>query len=125
MNGDKVSCPICGKEFVASIIESHASKCLFLNESATDENTTLLKDSSPIAKKSKVKPTSAKKSNPVVVKRKSFLEQVSPQYIQRDEEDVKDIPDIISQRSVTVSVLFIDKIDSHRNVLYILPFTEL
>ncbi|XP_032664738.1 ATPase WRNIP1-like isoform X2 [Odontomachus brunneus] len=99
MDGDKVSCPVCSKEFASSVIESHVDKCLFLNESVADEGTTLLKDSSPVAKKSKLKPTSAKKSNPVAVKRKSTLEQFSFQDIQRDEEDIKDIQDDIPQRS--------------------------
>lgn len=110
MDSDKVSCPICGKDFAVSVIESHASKCLFLNESATDETTAVLKDSSPIARKNKLKPTSAKKNNPVAVKRKNPLEHFSCQNIQRNEEDVKNVLDVASPRSVTVSVLFISKI---------------
>lgn len=109
MDSDKVSCPICGKEFAFSVIESHASKCLFLNESATDESAASLKDSSPISRKGKLKPASAKKSNPVAVKRKNPLEHLSSQDTQRNEEDLKDVPDIMSPRSVTVSASFISK----------------
>ncbi|XP_011153912.2 ATPase WRNIP1 [Harpegnathos saltator] len=102
MDDNKMPCPICGKEFAFSVIESHASKCLFLNESAADETTALLKDSSPIAKKSKVlRPTSAKKNNLVAVKRKSSLEQFSTQDVQRNEEDIRDVQDVMSPKSVT------------------------
>lgn len=31
----KIECPICAKEFAVSIIEAHASKCLFLNETTS------------------------------------------------------------------------------------------
>ncbi|XP_070164057.1 ATPase WRNIP1 [Polyergus mexicanus] len=90
MDIDKISCPICGKEFASSIIESHANKCLFFNESVKDETTILLKDSSPINKKSKLKPTNVKKANQVAVKRKSSLDQFASQNFQKEEEDVKD-----------------------------------
>lgn len=86
MDADKILCPICGKEFASSVIESHANKCLFFNESVQDETMTLLKDSSPINKKNKVKPTSIKKTNQVTIKRKSPLDQSFSQ----KEEDVKD-----------------------------------
>ncbi|KAL6438988.1 hypothetical protein ACFW04_003781 [Cataglyphis niger] len=87
MDIDKISCPICGKEFAFSVIESHANKCLFFNESVKDETTTLLKDSSPINKKIKLKPTNVNKANQVFIKRKSSLDQFSSQIFQ--EEDVK------------------------------------
>lgn len=32
-----VQCPICSKEFLPSVIEAHASKCLFLNESSRNK----------------------------------------------------------------------------------------
>lgn len=99
MDIDKISCPICGKEFASSVIESHANKCLFFNESVKDETTTLLKDSSPINKKSKLKPTNVKKANQVVIKRKSSLDQFSSQNFQ--EEDVKD--DML-QKSVIIII---------------------
>ncbi|XP_014473677.1 PREDICTED: ATPase WRNIP1-like [Dinoponera quadriceps] len=100
MDGDKKeSCPICGKEFAFSVIESHTNKCLFLHESAADESTVLLKDSSPVAKKSKLKAASARKSNLVVGKRKNSLEHFSSQGIQRDVEDVKDVRDVVSPKS--------------------------
>ncbi|XP_050454892.1 ATPase WRNIP1-like [Cataglyphis hispanica] len=88
MDIDKISCPICGKEFAFSVIESHANKCLFFNESVKDETTTLLKDSSPVNKKSKLKPTNVNKANQVFIKRKSSLDQFPSQNFQ--EEDVKD-----------------------------------
>ncbi|KYQ57675.1 ATPase WRNIP1 [Trachymyrmex zeteki] len=91
MNTDKVSCPICTKEFAFSVIESHASKCLFLNEPTKDESTMLFKDSSPMSKRSKLKPASAKKTNQISVKRKSSLDQFSSQSF-KDEEDAKDMP---------------------------------
>ncbi|CAL1673321.1 unnamed protein product [Lasius platythorax] len=90
MDTDKISCPICGKEFASSVIESHANKCLFFNECVKDEATTSFKDSSPINQKSKLKPTNVKKANQVAVKRKSSLDQFSSQNFQKDEEDVKD-----------------------------------
>ncbi|KAG5331801.1 WRIP1 ATPase, partial [Acromyrmex charruanus] len=91
MNTDKVLCPICAKEFASSVIESHASKCLFLNEPTKDKNTILFKDSSPRSIRSKLKPASAKKTNQISVKRKSSLDQFSSQNF-RDEEDAKDAP---------------------------------
>ncbi|KAG5324651.1 WRIP1 ATPase, partial [Acromyrmex heyeri] len=91
MNTDKVLCPICAKEFASSVIESHASKCLFLNEPTKDKNTILFKDSSPRSIRSKLKPASAKKTNQISVKRKSSLDQFSSQSF-RDEEDAKDAP---------------------------------
>ncbi|XP_031786917.1 ATPase WRNIP1-like [Nasonia vitripennis] len=36
----KIECPICAKEFAASVIEAHASKCLFLNESSSKSQET-------------------------------------------------------------------------------------
>lgn len=96
MDTDKISCPICGKDFAASVIESHASKCLFLNESVQDETLALFKESSPIIKKNKLKVGSAKKVNQVTAKRKNSLEQSFPQ---RDEDDVKDIT---QQKSVII-----------------------
>lgn len=96
MDVDKVSCPICTKEFAFSVIEAHASKCLFLNEPTKDQGTTLLKDFSPMSKRSKLKPGSVKKVNQTSVKRKSSLDQLSfPSF--RNEEDIKDV---IPQKSV-------------------------
>ncbi|XP_029176491.1 ATPase WRNIP1-like [Nylanderia fulva] len=100
MDTNKISCPICGKEFASSVIESHANKCLFFNESVKEESTSfkdsspinqksLFKDSSPVNQKSKLKPTNIKKANPVTLKRKSFLDQCSSQNFHKDEEDVK------------------------------------
>ncbi|KYN16197.1 PREDICTED: ATPase WRNIP1-like [Trachymyrmex cornetzi] len=91
MNTDKVLCPICAKEFASSVIESHASKCLFLNEPTKDENAMLFKDSSPRSIRSKLKPASAKKTNQISVKRKNSLDQFSSQSF-RNEEDTKDAP---------------------------------
>nr|XP_012215364.1 PREDICTED: ATPase WRNIP1-like [Linepithema humile]XP_012215365.1 PREDICTED: ATPase WRNIP1-like [Linepithema humile]XP_012215366.1 PREDICTED: ATPase WRNIP1-like [Linepithema humile] len=87
MDTEKVLCPICGKNFAFSIIESHASKCLFLNESVKNETTIFLKDSSPVNKKNKFKPV--QRSNQV--KRKNSLDQFSSQSFQKNEEDVKDV----------------------------------
>ncbi|KAK0084569.1 hypothetical protein PV325_006772 [Microctonus aethiopoides] len=42
-NLEVVECPICMKEFPASTIEVHASKCLFLNESSKEESMNFLK----------------------------------------------------------------------------------
>lgn len=97
MDTDKVSCPICGKEFASSVIEFHANKCLFFNESVKDNGTTLFKDSSPINKTSNLKPINVKKANQVTGKRKNSLDQFSSQNFQKDKEDVKD--DIL-QRSI-------------------------
>lgn len=36
MENDAVQCPICSKNFVQGLIEAHASKCLFLNETTTE-----------------------------------------------------------------------------------------
>ncbi|KAL6267351.1 hypothetical protein P5V15_000426 [Pogonomyrmex californicus] len=91
MNTDKILCPICAKEFPSSVIESHASKCLFLNESMNNETTMLFKDSSPMSKSSKLKPASVKKVNQASIKRKSSLDQFSSQSFYRNEEDVKDV----------------------------------
>ncbi|XP_011643821.1 ATPase WRNIP1-like [Pogonomyrmex barbatus] len=91
MNTDKILCPICAKEFPSSVIESHASKCLFLNESMNNETTMLFKDSSPMSKSSKLKPASIKKVNQASIKRKSSLDQFSSQSFYRNEEDVKDV----------------------------------
>lgn len=103
MDVDQVSCPICGKEFASSIIESHANKCLFLNESAKDE-ASFLKDSSPVSKRMKLKPASVKKIT-AVGKRKS-LEYFSSQResSRRDEENVPDSLDVTSQKSVIIIV---------------------
>lgn len=101
MDTDKVSCPICGKEFASSVIEFHANKCLFFNESVKDNGTTLFKDSSPINKTSNLKPINVKKANQVTGKRKNSLDQFSSQNFQKDKEDVKD--DIL-QRSVIIIV---------------------
>lgn len=83
-------CPICTKEFPSSVIESHVSKCLFLNESTKDESTMLLKDSSPMSKRNKLKPANMKKTNQAPVKRKSSLDQFPSQSF-RDEENVKNV----------------------------------
>ena len=91
-------CPICGKNFAFSLIESHASKCLFLNESMKDESTVFLKDTSPANKKNKFKPV--QRSNQV--KRKNSLDQFSSQSFQRDEEDVKD--DVVPQKNVIIAL---------------------
>lgn len=64
MDTDKISCPLCGKYFASSVIEAHANKCCFLNESASDKDKwtswdkILLKDSSPNNKNSKLKDSS-------------------------------------------------------------------
>ncbi|XP_011863168.1 PREDICTED: ATPase WRNIP1-like [Vollenhovia emeryi] len=89
MDADKVLCPICAKEFAASVIEAHASKCLFLNEPTKDAGTVLLKDSSPMSKRNRLKPASVKRVNQPPVKRKTSLGQLASQSF-RDEEDVKD-----------------------------------
>jgi len=96
MDIDKVLCPICAKEFAFSVIEAHASKCLFLNEPTKDEDTTSLKDFSPMSKRSKLKPGSVKQVNQTSVKRKSSLSQLSFSSF-RNEEDVKDV---MPQKSV-------------------------
>lgn len=52
---DLVCCPICSREFPASSIETHAAKCLFLNESTSDNSITprlLNNKNSPVNKKS-------------------------------------------------------------------------
>ncbi|XP_015109487.1 ATPase WRNIP1 isoform X1 [Diachasma alloeum] len=36
MESDSVQCPICSKEFPKGLIETHVSKCLFLNEATTE-----------------------------------------------------------------------------------------
>ncbi|XP_011703240.1 PREDICTED: ATPase WRNIP1-like [Wasmannia auropunctata] len=95
---DKVLCPICAKEYASSVIESHASKCLFLNEPTKDESTMLLKESSPMNKRSKLKPASVTKINQAPVKRKSSLDQFPSQSF-RDEEDVKN--DVLSPQKST------------------------
>lgn len=100
MDTDKVLCPICAKEFASSVIEAHASKCLFLNEPTKDEGIMLLKDSSPMTKRSKLKSVSVKRVNQAPVKRKSSLDQLSFQSF-RDEENVKDVP----QKSVIFLLL--------------------
>ncbi|XP_012529510.1 ATPase WRNIP1 [Monomorium pharaonis] len=89
MDIDKILCPICAKEFASSIIESHASKCLFLNEPTKDENT-MVKDSSPMSKRGKLKSSCVKKTNQVSVKRKSSLDQFPLQSC-RNEPDVIDV----------------------------------
>lgn len=88
---DKVLCPICGKEFASTVIEVHASKCLFLNEPTKEDDTMFFKDSSPVSKRSKLKSASVKKVNQPPVKRKSSLDQLPSQSF-RNEEDVKDMP---------------------------------
>lgn len=99
MDSGKVSCPICAKEFASSVIESHASKCLFLNESTKDEGTMLLKDSSPMSKRSKLKPASVKKTNRAPAKRKRSLDQCSSQSFIPQREDEEDVDDIVPQKS--------------------------
>lgn len=71
MDDEKVLCPICSKEFGASVIEAHASKCLFLNESATSESSTSLRDKSPAGKLMKLSSSKGKRTNFVATKRKS------------------------------------------------------
>ncbi|TGZ48723.1 ATPase WRNIP1 [Temnothorax longispinosus] len=90
MDTDKVLCPICAKEFDSSVIEAHASRCLFLNESTKDEGTMLLRDSSPTIKRNRLKPASVKRVNQTPGKRKSSLDQLTSQSF-RDEEDIKDV----------------------------------
>ncbi|XP_077272354.1 ATPase WRNIP1 [Temnothorax americanus] len=90
MDIDKVLCPICAKEFDSSVIEAHASRCLFLNESTMDEGTMLLRDSSPTIKRNRLKPASVKRVNQTPGKRKSSLDQLTSQSF-RDEEDIKDV----------------------------------
>lgn len=73
MDSNKIDCPICSKEFSSAIIESHVSKCLFLNESASNESSTSFKDGSPVKKLMKLSDIKAKKRNSGMIKRKSNL----------------------------------------------------
>lgn len=41
-----MDCPICGKEYIASEIESHVNKCLFLNEDDGVKSTSRITKSS-------------------------------------------------------------------------------
>lgn len=53
-----IECPICSKEFSASSIENHVSKCLFLTESSSGSQSAPKRSpslkNSPVAKKLKV-----------------------------------------------------------------------
>ncbi|XP_076633008.1 ATPase WRNIP1 isoform X2 [Colletes latitarsis] len=73
MSCDKIACPICFKEFSSSTIEGHVSKCLFLNESTSNESSTSFKDGSPVGKLIKLDDTKAKRINLGTMKRKSNL----------------------------------------------------
>ena len=73
MSSNQISCPICSKEFLPSVIESHVSKCLFLNESASNECSTSLKDGSPARKLIKLNTTKAKKTDSGAAKKKSSV----------------------------------------------------
>ncbi|KAF7992758.1 hypothetical protein HCN44_005102 [Aphidius gifuensis] len=48
-----VPCPICSKEFTKSSIETHASKCLFFNESTSSNSSQKFSQSPTVNKKSK------------------------------------------------------------------------
>ncbi|XP_033340238.2 ATPase WRNIP1 [Megalopta genalis] len=63
MSSDKITCPICSKEFSAAVIESHASRCLFLNESVSSESSTSCKNESPTRKLIKLSNIKGKKNN--------------------------------------------------------------
>ncbi|XP_025987509.1 ATPase WRNIP1 isoform X2 [Solenopsis invicta] len=91
MDTDKVLCPICAEQFASTIIESHASKCLFLNESMSVEDATLLKDSSSMSKRSKLKPANVKKANQAPIKRKgSSLDLQFSTQSSMTERDIKE-----------------------------------
>ncbi|KAL0108131.1 hypothetical protein PUN28_015022 [Cardiocondyla obscurior] len=96
MDVDKVLCPICAKEFASSVIEAHASRCLFLNEPTKDESPMLFKDTSPMGNRSKLKPGNSKKVNQAPVKRKSFMDQQLPSPSFKDE----DLKDLMPQKSM-------------------------
>ncbi|KAK2587207.1 hypothetical protein KPH14_002950 [Odynerus spinipes] len=71
MNSEKISCPICHDEFPSSVIESHASKCLFLNESnSTVTGTSREPSQSPGNKSIKSKRFVMKKPSDNITKRK-------------------------------------------------------
>jgi 4-aminobutyrate aminotransferase-like enzyme len=51
-----IECPICSKQFSATTIENHVSKCLFLNESAGNEGSmkrSFSKEDNVVTKKAK------------------------------------------------------------------------
>lgn len=73
MSSNQISCPVCSKEFSPAVIENHVGKCLFLNESASNECPTSLKDVSPARKLMKLNTTKAKKTDSGVTKRKSSV----------------------------------------------------
>ncbi|XP_031844009.1 ATPase WRNIP1 [Nomia melanderi] len=72
MNTGNITCPICSKEFSSAVIESHASKCLFLNESTSSESSTS-KDRSPARKLIKLSDSKVKTNNLGTIKKKSNL----------------------------------------------------
>lgn len=102
MNSNKIPCPICGKSFTSNIIESHASKCLFLNEPGKNE--TVFKDSSPITKRHQLKVTPVKKSNQTGIKRKSLSDQASSFESFQKYEDGKN--NVTSEKSVIIVAVF-------------------
>lgn len=63
MNNNKVSCPICSKEFPSAVIENHASRCLFLNESVSTESSSSFRDESPARKHIKLSYNKANKND--------------------------------------------------------------
>ncbi|XP_054006279.1 ATPase WRNIP1-like isoform X1 [Hylaeus anthracinus] len=73
MSSDQIACPVCFKEFSSAIIEGHVSKCLFLNESGSNESSTSFQDSSPARKLMKLNDTKAKRGNLATMKRKNNL----------------------------------------------------
>ncbi|XP_076645405.1 ATPase WRNIP1 [Halictus rubicundus] len=73
MSNDKITCPICSKEFSSAVIESHASRCLFLNEPVSNESSTSCKDGSPAKKLMKLNNTANKKNNLGTTKRRNNI----------------------------------------------------
>ncbi|XP_003706380.1 ATPase WRNIP1 [Megachile rotundata] len=75
MDQNIISCPICSKEFSAAVIESHVSKCLFLNESTSNESPASFKDESPVRKCMKLSSKKTRQGDSGSIKRKSnFME---------------------------------------------------
>ncbi|XP_034173221.2 ATPase WRNIP1 [Osmia lignaria lignaria] len=72
MNDNIISCPICSKEFSSAVIESHVSKCLFLNESTSNESAVPLKDESFGRKYIKLSNKKTKQGDSGSLKRKSI-----------------------------------------------------
>lgn len=77
MNDNIISCPICSKEFSSAMIESHVSKCLFLNESTSNESAVPFKDESFDRKHIKLSNKKTKQGDSGSTKRKSILMESS------------------------------------------------